>query len=126
MSKPSLDDIYSTSIKEHGFTFPLPTVVEGIDAAGASFQEETTLSYISHQRSTFPLRSGVALGTKLKLIIDLPKKLAEDKNLKLALKGKVVSIEMGNRQVSKKTITIKFDSKYIIAPDGATSRGDKE
>ncbi|MCJ7611739.1 MAG: PilZ domain-containing protein [Candidatus Aminicenantes bacterium] len=126
MSKPSLDDIYSTSIKEHGFTFPLPTTVEGIDAGGASFQEETTLSYISHQRSTFALKSGVTLGTRLKLLIDLPQKLAEDKNLKLALKGKVVSIEMGSRQTAKKTITIKFDSKYIIAPDGASTRGDKE
>ena len=126
MSKPSLDDIYSPGIKEHGFTFPLPTVVEGIDTGGASFQEETTLSYISHQRSTFALKNGVTLGTKLKLVIDLPKKLAEDKNLKLALKGKVVSIEMGGRQTVKRTITIKFDSKYIIGPDGASSRGDKE
>lgn len=126
MSKPSLDDIYASTSKEHGFTFPLPTMVEGIDLAGSNFQEETTLSYISHQRSTFALKSGVNLGTRLKLIIDLPKKLAEDKNLKLALKGKVVSIEMGSRQTSKKNITIKFESKYIIAPDGASARGDRE
>jgi hypothetical protein len=124
MSKPGLDEIYSGTSREHGFTFPLPTLVEGTDTAGASFREQTTLSYISHQRSTFPLKSGVTLGTKLKLIIDLPKKLAEDKNLKLALKGKVVSIEMGSRQAAKKTITLKFESKYIIAPDGTSPRGE--
>jgi len=126
MSKPGLDDIYSGSSKEHGFTFPLPTVVEGLDLAGASFQEETTLTYISHQRSTFPLKSGVTLGTRLKLIIDLPKKLSDDRNLKLALKGKVVSIELGSRQTAKKNITVKFESKYIIAPDPGTSRGGQE
>jgi len=126
MSRPGLDDIYSASSKEHGFTFPLPTLVEGLDLTGSSFQEETTLTYISHQRSTFSLKSGVTLGTRLKLIIDLPKKLSEDKNLKLALKGKVVSIEMGNRQTSKKNITVKFESKYIIAPDPGTSRGSQE
>jgi hypothetical protein len=124
MSKPGLDEIYGGTSREHGFTFPLPTLVEGIDAAGASFREQTTLSYISHQRSTFALKSGVTLGTKLKLVIDLPKKLAEDKNLKLALKGKVVSIEMGSRQAAKKTITLKFESKYIIAPDGTSPRGE--
>ncbi len=115
MSKPGLDEIYGTGSKEHGFTFPLPTVAEGQDAAGAEFREETTLTYISHQRSTFPLKSGVSLGTKIKLIIDLPNKLSEDKNLKLALKGKVVSIEMGSRQSAKKNITIKFESKYTKA-----------
>lgn len=126
MSKPSLDDIYANTSKEHGFTFPLPTIVEGMDIAGTAFREETTLSFISHQRSTFPLKSGVTLGTRIKLVIDLPKKLAEDKNLKLALKGKVVSIEMGSRQTTKKNITVKFESKYIIAPDGASARGDRE
>lgn len=126
MSKPGLDDIYTGTAKEHGFTYPLPTLVEGTDATGSTFQEETTLSYISHQRSTFPLKSGVTLGTRLKLVIDLPKKLAEDKNLKLALKGKVVSIEMGNRQAAKKSITVKFESKYIIAPDGTSARGERE
>jgi len=126
MSKPGLDDIYSGSSGEHGFTFPLPTLVEGLDLAGASFQEETTLTYISHQRSTFPLKCEVTLGTRLKLIINLPKKLSEDKNLKLALKGKVVSIEMGSRHTAKKNITIKFETKYIIAPDPAASRGGQE
>ncbi len=126
MSKPGLDEIYANPAKEHGFTFPLPTLVEGLDVAGTAFQEETTLSYISHQRSTFPLRSGVTLGTRLKLVIDLPKKLAEDRNLKLALKGKVVSIELGSRQTAKRSITVKFESKYIIAPDGTSGRGEKE
>jgi hypothetical protein len=60
------------------------------------------------------------------VIIDLPKKLSDDRNLKLALKGKVVSIEMGSRQTAKKNITVRFESKYIIAPDGGTSRGGQE
>ena len=117
MSKPSLDDIYVNTSKEHGFTFPLPTMVEGMDIGGTTFREETTLSYISHQRSTFPLKSGVTLGTRLKLIIDLPKKLSEDQSLKLAIKGRVVAIELEERQNVKKKISVKFESRYIITPE---------
>jgi Tfp pilus assembly protein PilZ len=117
MGKPNLDEIYKAQPKDQGFTFPLSTVVEGLDDSGKDFKEATVLSFISHQGSTFRLKSQVSIGTKVKLIIDLPKKLAEDQNLKLAIKGRVVAIELEERPNAKKKISVKFESRYIIAPE---------
>jgi len=119
MGKPNLDDVYRAQIKDQGFTFPLPTVVEGLDESGQSFKEATILSFISHQGSTFRLRNPVSIGTKVKLIIDLPKKLSEDQSLKLAIKGRVVAIELDERQNVKKKISVKFESRYIISPEAS-------
>ncbi len=117
MAKPNLDEIYRAPIKDQGFSFPLPTLVEGLDEAGRTFREDTVLSFINHQGSTFRLKNPVAIGNKVKLIIDLPKKLAEGQNLKLVIKGRVVAIELDDRQNSRKKVTIKFESRYIITPE---------
>ncbi|MBN2198822.1 MAG: PilZ domain-containing protein [Candidatus Aminicenantes bacterium] len=119
MSKPNLDALYKTPAKDHGFTFPLPTQVEGVDPTGRGFREETVLSFINHQGSTFRLKNPVAIGTKVKLIIDLPKKLAEGQNLKLVIKGRVVSIELDDRLNSRKKVSIRFESRYIITPESS-------
>ncbi len=102
---------------ERGFSFPLPTRVEGTNARGAAFAEDTVLAFINHQGSTFSLKNAVAVGTRLKLIIDLPEKLAEDKSLKLAIKGRVVMVEMKRNPAAGQKITVHFDSRYIIKPD---------
>jgi len=119
MAKPNLEDVYRAPTKEQGFTFPLPTVVEGLDESGQGFREATILSFINHQGSAFRLKSPVSIGTKVKLIIDLPKKLSEDQNLKLAIKGRVVAIELEERQNVKKKISVKFESRYIITPEAS-------
>jgi len=103
--------------KDEGFTFPLPTVVAGLNARGKEFSEETILSYISHQGSSFYLKNPVNIGSRLRLEIDLPEKLSEDKNLKLVIKGKVALVELINDHNSGQRITIRFDSKYIIKPE---------
>ncbi|OGD26192.1 MAG: hypothetical protein A2Y56_04005 [Candidatus Aminicenantes bacterium RBG_13_63_10] len=121
MSKPNLEALYKTQNKEQGFTFPLPTQVEGLDQAGRAFREDTVLSFINHQGSTFRLKSPVAIGTKVKLIIDLPKKLADDQNLKLVIKGRVVAIELDDRQNARKKVSIRFESRYIITPETSGS-----
>ncbi len=100
-----------------GFNFPLSTQVEGVDARGAGFSEATVLTFINHQGSTFSLKSPVSIGTRLKLIIDLPEKLAEDKSLKMAIKGRVVMIEMKRNPAAGQKVTVHFDSRYIIKPE---------
>jgi hypothetical protein len=99
------------------FSFPLHTVVEGRNLSGNSFKEETSLAYISHQGSCFSLKNQVDLGCRLKLVVDLPEKLAENKNLKLVLKGEVVFIEAGPSAYAPHQIYMKFDTKYVIQPD---------
>lgn len=58
--------------EQRGFKLSLPLTVEGPDADGALFREETTLSYMSHVGALFPLRTLVAPGSRLKLAVSLP------------------------------------------------------
>lgn len=102
------------TIKERGFTLSLPTRVEGYDPTGKFFEEQTTLSYINHQGSSFWLKRSTSIGSDLKLIIDLPPKLSEDLDLKLIIKGKVIFIEAATDQSFQQRVSVKFENKYII------------
>ncbi|HHF52268.1 MAG TPA: PilZ domain-containing protein [Candidatus Aminicenantes bacterium] len=101
-------------LKEKGFKLPLPTTVEGIDKAGNQFLEKTILSYISPSGSSFWLETPIANGAELRLLIDLPPKLKEDRDLKMIIKGKVIFVEDAVEQNSKSRISLRFDNKYII------------
>jgi len=102
---------------ERGFTFPLPTQVDGVNARGQDFSEGTILTYINHQGSSFYLKNPIHVGTRLRLVIDLPEKLSEDRNLKLVIKGKVALVEAYREHAVGQRVTVHFDSKYIIKPD---------
>jgi hypothetical protein len=112
-----VDETVSLDSAERGFTFPLPTQVEGVNARGQEFNEDTILTYINHQGSSFYLKNPVHIGTRLRLVVDLPEKLSEDKNLKLVIKGKVGLIEALREHGPVQKVTVHFDSKYIIKPD---------
>jgi hypothetical protein len=115
MSYESSDNFnVNTALKEQGFNLSLPTLVEGEEESGKTFREKTVLSYISHHGSSFWLTNPVALGSELKLIIDLPPKLADKKDLKLIIKGKVIFVESLKGKNSKQRVSLKFSSKYII------------
>ncbi len=105
------------TVKEIGFNLSLPAQVEGQDMEGNFFNEKTSLSYISHQGSSFWLKTSIAIGHDLRLIIDLPPKLAQDQNLKLIIKGKVIFVEASPDQIPKQRVSIKFENKYIIKND---------
>jgi hypothetical protein len=101
-------------VSEPGFKLPLNMRVEGEDASGRPFHESTKLSYISSSGSTFVLETKVNPGSDLRLMIDLPEQLADDKNLKLIIKGKVIFIEKIKEKESGQRISLHFDNKYII------------
>lgn len=96
------------------FNLPLPTLVSGEDASGRSFQERTVLFYISDHGASFNLKSVLAIGARLKLVIDLPPSLAEDKNLKLVIKGRVALIEDQGAHSDRQRVSLRFESRYII------------
>jgi hypothetical protein len=100
-----------------GFTFPLSTRVEGLNARGKEFAEDTVLTYISHEGSSFYLKNPVQIGMRLKLIIDLPEKLSREKSLKMVIKGRVTLVEVDRDRLIRQNVTVKFDSKYIIRPE---------
>jgi len=101
-------------LKEKGFKLPLSTVVEGTDRTGNRFSEKTILSYISPSGSSFWLNTPVAHDSSLRLTIDLPPKLKENKDLKMIIKGKVIFIEEGAEQSSKSRVSLRFDNQYLI------------
>ncbi len=96
------------------FNLPLPTLVEGETPAGEAFQEKTTLNFISHQGAVFYLKNPVIVGTRLRLAIDLPRALSEDRNLKLIIRGNVVLVEKTTGRKVRQRITMKFENKYFI------------
>ena len=51
--------------RAQGFTFPLSTRVEGLNARGKEFAEDTVLPYISHEGSSFYLKNPVRIGMRL-------------------------------------------------------------
>jgi len=107
-------DIHKIEEKVMGFNLPLPTIVEGQNISGKPFSEQTVLSYISHYGSSFWLTAPVSLDQELKLIINLPQKLAPDKNLNLIIRGKTVFIEASKGKNQQQRVSLKFQSKYII------------
>jgi len=118
-TKMSADNLDLLERRDHGFTFPLPTQVEGMNAKGRDFAEETVLTFINHEGSSFRLTNPIQIGANLKLIIDLPEKLCEDKALKLVIRGRVAKVEALRLSNSGQQVTIKFDSKYIIKPENS-------
>lgn len=113
----TLYTLNTSEYSERGFKLPLPAVVEGKSRLGKDFKEKTVLSYISHQGSSFRLINAVALGSDLKLIIDLPDSLVAEKNLKLIINGKVAFLETIKGNNSKKRVSLRFEDKYIIKTD---------
>ncbi|MEW5901177.1 MAG: PilZ domain-containing protein, partial [Acidobacteriota bacterium] len=93
-------------------------LVEGRDASGKIFQENTVLFYISHHGASFNLHNPIILGAKLKLIIDLPPSLSEDKSLKLVINGKVALVEANQSHPAKQRVSLRFENKYFIKEDG--------
>lgn len=104
---------------EQGFSIPLQTLIEGEDTFGNEFYEKTVLNYISHSGSSFWMANSVPVGRELKLIIDLPPKLSEEKNLKLIIKGRVVFVEAPKDQDPRHRVSLKFENKYIIIDEKA-------
>ena len=115
MAKPGNNDRFlEATFQEQGFDMPLPTVVEGVNASGDSFTEKTVLSYISQNGSSFWLTTEVMMGGEMRLTVDLPNDLAEDKDLKLIIKGKVIFLEAPKNQNGRHRVSLKFETTYII------------
>ena len=104
---------------ERGFKLSLPMTVEGPDPEGAFFREETTLSTMSHQGAIFPLRNPVALGSRLKLVVALPPKLGEGRDLRLVVKGTIVDVEPGGGGEAPPQVAIRLESRYFIQAEAA-------
>ena len=122
----------NTPVRRHaeqrGFKLSLPLMVEGPDADGTLFREETILTYMSHIGALFPLRTTVSPGSRLKLAVSLPPKLDEGKNLKLIIKGAIVFTEPPSEDGAPAQVSLRLESRYIVesAASAGGATGDQQ
>ncbi len=98
--------------REWRFDLPLPAIVEGKGGEGKKFQEETTLENISSTGAYFCLDSGVTVGSKLNLVIEVPSELSPDKKVKLQLGGLTVRLEKPDKKGKKQGVALRFSKKF--------------
>ncbi len=99
-----------------GFELGLPMRVLGRDASGCDFEERTVLQTMSHMSAAFELRSLVARGSDLKLIVRLPPKLSEAGDLNLVIRGRIVSVGTTGQEGKGFRVSLKLESRYVIKP----------
>jgi c-di-GMP-binding flagellar brake protein YcgR len=110
------DDVQINRRREWRFDLPLPTLIEGKLPHGERFRESTTLENISSSGAYFSLDSGVVVGSKLNLVIELPRELSEGSPLKLLLGGITVRLEKPNRRSKKQGVAVRFTKNFRFAP----------
>jgi c-di-GMP-binding flagellar brake protein YcgR len=101
--------------REWRLDLPLSTMIEGRLPHGQKFTETTTLQNISSTGAYFCLDSGVVVGSRLNLMIDLPKNLTGGKKIKLNLGGITVRLEEPDKKGKRQGVAIRFskDFKFV-------------
>jgi hypothetical protein len=99
---------------EWRFELPLTTVIEGKLPRGGQFEEETCLENISSGGAYFCLDSGIVVGSKLNLMIELPDKLAEGKPLRLKIGGITVRLEKPDVKSKRQGVAVRFNREFKV------------
>jgi len=117
------DDLEINRRREWRFDFPLGAFVEGSLADGNKFKEETRLENISSGGAYFSLDSGVVVGSKLNLYIELPEKLADGKRLRLRIGGITVRLEKPDKKAKHQGVAVRFsDDLFKVVPAKKTPK----
>lgn len=104
--------------REWRFNLPLDVFVEGTLPEGNTFKENTKLENISSTGAFFGLDSAVTIGSKLTLVISLPKKITEGDKTLLRLTGKIIRLKKIAGE-KKQGIALAFDEEYEFLSGGA-------
>ena len=117
------DDLEINRRREWRFDFPLETLIEGSLADGAKFKEATHLENISSGGAYFTLDSGVVVGSKLNLYIELPEKLADGKRMRLRIGGITVRLEKPDKKTKRQGVAVRFsDDLFKVVPVKKTAK----
>jgi c-di-GMP-binding flagellar brake protein YcgR len=113
----AIPSIQANRRREWRLDLPLSTIIEGRLPHGAKFSEATTLENISATGAYFCLDSGVVVGSRLNLMIDLPKNLTGGQEVKLSLGGITVRLEEPDKKGKRQGVAIRFskDFKFVEA-----------
>ncbi len=114
VNKTSIQGVTKVAKRERSFKLSLPALVSGTDAYGNPFQERTDISSISSQEATFQLNSGVTIGCKLNLCLEVPKTLILEKQLRLSLYGRVKYVKAETNSEKKQIISVDLDKNFKV------------
>jgi hypothetical protein len=116
--KSGLSPLKVNRRREWRLDLPLPAKIEGKLPGGKKFAEKTTIENISSSGVYFCLDSGVVIGSKLNLVIDMPKELGGmKKKFKLCIGGLTVRLEELDTKEKKQGVALRFEKKYSIIPE---------
>lgn len=105
------EDLFINRRREHRFNLPLPAVVQGRSPDGTPFFEKSSLHNISSTGAFFFLDSAIVIGSKIQVLIDLPRTLTEKKDLKLSLNGAVTRLTKSEDPSKKQGVALRFTKK---------------
>jgi len=103
--------------REWRLDLPLTTEIEGKLPYGKKFREATKLENISSGGAYFCMDSGVVVGAKLNLIIELPRKLTEGKKMRMRLGGITVRLEKPDKKTKKQGVAVRFSKDFMVIPE---------
>jgi c-di-GMP-binding flagellar brake protein YcgR len=115
-------EIAANRRREWRLDLPLKTTIEGNLPQGTKFKEATTIENISATGAYFCLDSGLVVGSKLNLIIDLPDELTGGKDVKLSLGGITVRLEEPDKKGKKQGVAIRFNKDFQFIESGKKKR----
>jgi len=99
---------------ERIFKLSLPALVNGQDAKGKNFEERTELLSISSQLANLWLKSKVLIGSKLNIIVKIPRTLILEHRFNLHTSGEIIYIKADGSKEKKQMISIHLDKNYKI------------
>ncbi len=103
--------------REWRLDLPLAAEIEGKLPEGRNFKEQTQLENISSTGAYFCLDSGVVVGSKLNLVLELPKELTEGRKMKMRLGGITVRLEKPDKKTKKQGVAVRFSRDFRIIPE---------
>jgi len=109
---PDTSEVAVDRRREWRLELPLSAFVEGNLPQGKKFKEKITLENISSKGAYFCLDSGVTVGSKLNLVIDVPEELTEGKKVKLYLGGLTIRLEEPNKGGKRQGVALRFDEEF--------------
>jgi len=100
--------------REWRLDLPLAAKIEGKLPFGKKFREATKLENISSGGAYFCMDSGVVVGSKLDLIIELPRKLTDGKKMRMRLGGITVRLEKPDKKTKKQGVAVRFHKDFKV------------
>jgi c-di-GMP-binding flagellar brake protein YcgR len=96
---------------------PLTAEIEGNLPHGKKFREATKLENISSGGAYFCMDSGVVVGSRLNLIIELPRKLTDGKKMRMRLGGITIRLEKPDKKTKKQGVAVRFRKDFLVIPE---------